>query len=102
MLLQTLAPRIVFVSGLGDHTAFRFKFLGNRADVIGLESTAAANVANSHVISISGVFMDIPTCRDAGFQAERELRKIDESLETGVWSVVDNRLHHQVVFKSIP
>ena len=46
MHLEALAPRVVFLTAHGDDTpAFLAQLLGDRTDVIGLESAAAADVS---------------------------------------------------------
>ena len=53
-------------------------------------------IPDSKLIGLSGIFLDVPSSADPRLQGEGKLRQIDEPLPSSIWSVVSQRLAHQV------
>merc|ERR1719210_1388219 len=83
MLLAGLAQ---FASTLGE------KLLRNRADVVGLKSTAPTKELHTSVVALSCPPLDVVSSIHTGLESERELGKINEPLDSGVGGVICQRL----------
>lgn len=64
--LQPCAPTAVLLRAGGEEAPLRCQFLGQGADVVRLEATAAADVTDASVVSVPGIFMHVPTGQDPG------------------------------------
>lgn len=68
MHLETTSPGFVFLAALWKVPSLLGQLLGHRANVVGLESAASADVADAKVIALAGVLVHVPSCADARLQ----------------------------------
>lgn len=68
MHLETAGPGFVFLAALRELPSLLGQLLGHRADVVGLEPAAAADVADAKVVTLAGVLVHVPPRADTRLQ----------------------------------
>jgi len=72
--LQTSAPVAVLLGAGRQETPLGGQLLSQGTDVIGLEATAAPDVADAGIVGLPGVFLHVPPGQDPRLQTCRRRR----------------------------
>ncbi len=70
--LQSSTPEAMLLWSWWEESSLCSQLLCYSSDMVGFKSTAATNVANSSIVSLSGVFMDVPAGNCSGLQCWKE------------------------------